>query len=838
MVRWGEQIMILIDTQKEEFSKLRGIRILNKAEEENQFYGDFLLIGLGGIGRQCVTAYKKMMQGKIRQEDNIHYLLIDSDIPEMEATIQDAREGVGLNALEVISIYRPNLEHILEGGTEEGPVQNTLAKWMRPDFPAIPIGRDGARGNRQIGRLMFSNAYEDMRVLLFEKLDEVYNRSQEGKLDVMLIGGLGGGTGSGILADVAYNIRAYARSKRWQNFRIGGCLLTPDVLFANSALDWGKRSVLEANAYATLKELENLMTLTERGESYSFESGAHRLSMKENIFDSCMLVSGKEDDQGYLPEHVIYSDIAYFLYKLTCVKYVGSRREEGTEILMRDAFFDKAGSRLFKVLNESDYRIPIREIENICEFQVFKEAYKRLHQLVQDDQKTKADKRESFGEIREFLEGQPGDEIRLQENGLIKVASFPRPNYKQIKKGEDEFRNSVPRQLENFLREVPVIVKSIKNSMLSSLERHIQEYLHTYGPFITVQMIGATGFEGLTADTGMVAEARELEEMCRRPIESGENQRIIDSILQIVSKRFFAFPSAKRETEKGYYDACTKQILETERKAIREGLNDQDVFGDVIRMLRHRAEQIVDTFSRFDQDLWNSVEDLALNGKNVISYMMKNAVRHEYLPSDYVTEEKIEDMRKGLINLMMNHEADIDNGRVVPVRQEMEKLYRNLLISIGGFAPEKLIASAFSANPITLQELNMMFVSPANEVREDIMRRAAQSFVQGATEKIAKKQLCQLKKEGLSFLEMQRIISLPKNMPYFSEAVRQILIREPYNELDETITLNAGETEISMEDMYVNVPKEQLQCIDELKNSYDAIDRSTFFGLHTDETSA
>ena len=153
--------MILIDTQKEEFSKLKHIRILNKAEEENQFYGDFLLIGLGGIGRQCVTAYKKMMQGKTKQEDNVHYLLIDSDIPEMEQTIQDAREGVGLNAMEVISIYRPNLENILENGTAEGPVQSTIAKWMRPDFPVISIGRDGAKGNRQIGRLMFSNAYED-----------------------------------------------------------------------------------------------------------------------------------------------------------------------------------------------------------------------------------------------------------------------------------------------------------------------------------------------------------------------------------------------------------------------------------------------------------------------------------------------------------------------------------------------------------------------------------------------------------------------------------------------------------------------------------------------------
>ena len=209
--------------------------------------------------------------------------------------------------MEVISIYRPNLENILETGTAEGPVQSTIAKWMRPDFPVIPIGRDGAKGNRQIGRLMFSNAYEDMRILLFEKLDEVYNRSTSGKLDIMVISGISGGTGSGILADLTYNIRAYGRSKKWQNFRVGGCLLTPDVLFANSSIDWEKRSVLEANAYATLKRWRSLMTLTERDEAFVFESGTHRLSIKENIFDSCMLVSGKEDDQGYLPEHVIYT---------------------------------------------------------------------------------------------------------------------------------------------------------------------------------------------------------------------------------------------------------------------------------------------------------------------------------------------------------------------------------------------------------------------------------------------------------------------------------------------------------------------------------------------------
>ena len=80
----------------------------------------------------------------------------------MEETIKNSRDGLGLNALEVMSIYRPNLEDILDKGYNNQPVQDTLAKWMSPDFPNLHIGTEGAQGNRQIGRLMFSNAYEDL----------------------------------------------------------------------------------------------------------------------------------------------------------------------------------------------------------------------------------------------------------------------------------------------------------------------------------------------------------------------------------------------------------------------------------------------------------------------------------------------------------------------------------------------------------------------------------------------------------------------------------------------------------------------------------------------------
>ena len=204
--------MILIDTQKEEFTKLKDIRIFEKLDNEQRYNGDLLVIGLGGMGSQVVCDMKGMLMGEITPDDNIQYLMVDSDIPAMENMIEASRDGIGLNATEIISIYRPNLENLLVRGIKENPVHPNLANWMREDFPQINIDTDGAKGNRQIGRLMFSNAYEDMRVLLFDKLEEAHTRSKSGKLDIIIVSGVAGGTSGGILTDLTYNIRAYIRS--------------------------------------------------------------------------------------------------------------------------------------------------------------------------------------------------------------------------------------------------------------------------------------------------------------------------------------------------------------------------------------------------------------------------------------------------------------------------------------------------------------------------------------------------------------------------------------------------------------------------------------------------
>ena len=819
--------MILLNTQKKEFSKLKDIRVFGKVSSENKLYGDLLIIGLGGIGTKVACSLKGMMMNDITPEDNVGFMVIDSDIPAMEQTIEDSKEGVGFNAMEVVSIYRPNIDTILADGIKKNPVHPNLANWMKEDFPNINIGRNGADGNRQIGRLMLSNAYEDVRMLLFDKVEDMYRRSESGKLDVIIISGIAGGTGSGIISDIAYNIRAYVHAKKYSDVRIGGCLLTPDVLFGIRDIydNKDKVDIMNANGCATLKEISYYMSLSKTEDTYSFESTTHRIVIRKDIFDACMLVSGRKDEQGYIPDGIICNDAAYFLYKLSSRKYIGKEMEDGSRVLLRDVFFEKKRTASFKILSETDYKIPIREIENICEYDVFSEAHRRLFISPLSDETFRQKAFDLFGELREFVSGKPGEEIKLSLPDIIMTRQFEKPLYKAIKKGQDELRTSMGKKLSKLKDSVEMNVKALKTRLWNSLDDFLAESMKQYGPFAAIEII--------TADGGLISMINEISEIASGYTPTSEFSRIIESIKDMCAKRFFAFPAAKRETEDGYYDACIKETLASERTILMEGISDSDLYADIVRMLRQKAERLDEIYAQFMTDFDASLLELANNAKRVIGYTMTDAKRCEFLPSDYITEDRIEEFKKGIIRILVDNEANIDNGREVCIKPEMEKIYKNLFAGIGVYAPEKFIVAAFADNKPTLQESNMMFVAPSNETRKEAMKLAAKSFVESASDKVSKKKLCSIKEDRIDNLLNKKYISLPQSMPHFSDAVTEMLVNEPYNENPQNITTNEGEIEISVDDLFFDVSPSILQCADDMQKAYNST--KEYYGLHIDE---
>ncbi len=842
--------MILIDTQKEEFSRLKDIRVFGQISHDGRFNRNLLVLGLGGLGSRAVCMLKGMLMDSITPDDNINFLMIDSDIPEMEATIEESKEHIGFNAMEVISIYRTNIDNVLAQGITNNPVHENLANWMSPEFPSITIGTTGACGNRQIGRLMFSNAYPDVRMLLFDKLSEIHEKTTEGNMDVIIVSGVAGGTGSGILSDVAYNIRAYGKAKKWNNLRIGGCLLMPDVLYGNKAVRDNPElmAMLNANGCAAMKEVDYYMKLADKDDVYSFESTTHKIVIRENLFDSCMLVSGRKDEQGYVPEHVILYDTANFLYKLASNKYIGNSDVMHNRKLLRDVFFEnesyaitnwkmehtdeniKNANCYYKVVRESEYKIPISAIENICEYEVFKQAYKGLYVSPFKAGTAEADIKAAVSEVASFLNEAPGDEIGINVKGLIQFDQIIKPTYKMIKKNQDNLREVLAEKNKNFEKTLPAIVSSIKNKLWKALDSVILRYMMTYGPFCAIDIIGAPSAGVVDSTKGMIAEIKKLSDRHKNYTPSGEFKRIIDSIKEIVAKRFFAFPSAKRETENGYFDACVKDALATERNKIMDEIDAQDIFGDTIRWLTEKAEHLDEIYSQFGEDLNNAIEDMANEGGHTVNNILKHAKRHEFLPADYVNSSRINEFKEGLIKLMLDSESRIDNGRVVPVKDEMEKIYRRMFSGIGAYGPEKMISVAFAERSLTEEELNQMFSSPDNAERNKIMEDAAKAFVSDIQKE---EQLCRLNNGYEEKLLNKKYISVPNVMPYLSRAVKAILMSEPYHEKEDTITFNPGEIEISIDDIFVGVPASMMQCAADMQNAYNRV--KGYYGLHIDE---
>lgn len=820
--------MILIDTQKEEFGKLRDIRIYGKVKSDERFYGDVLFIGLGGIGREVLSNLKKRIALEMSVEDNINFLYIDSDVNAMKQEIEDSKEGIALNATEVISLYRPNLENFLSEGD-----LGAFGKFLPDDFPKQSIGQDGAKSNRLIGRLIFSNAYEEARVPLFERIQACHEKRR--KLDIILVSGTCGGTSAGILSDVAYNIRALARAKKLENVRLGAFLLTPDVMFGDQdiAADAELRNRLSANGCATLKEIQKYMKLTLGTDFYVFESGTHRISIKEDIFESAVLISGKPDDKGrFDPPAYLCRDLAYLLYKMSCKQYMGDNPIRSNRTLLRDAFFAKTNNGLFKVISEKDYKIPIREIENLCENKAFKEAYKQLYiSPFTFDEKMGKKVSALFTDVKYFLSEKPGSDITLDIQGLVKPNSFEKPTYKAIKKKQDTFRPALKAAVEEFKEQAPAFVKSYKNKLQEKIYEFLENCLHENGPFQTIEIIGLENITKTDSSKGIISELKTLQKLEEGYTPSGEFARIIESIEDITAKRFFAFPNAKRETENGYVDACIKECVSEERNIIMEELEKQDVFGDIIRILREQAEKLDDTYSQFSSDLSAAVDDLARSGERMVRNIMSKAYRQEFLPIDYVNAERIDTMRRGIIELMIANEKNIDNATVLSVRDEMEKLYKNLLLGIGAYAPEKLIAVAFSDKELTTQDLNIMFASPTNDRRIEIMDRASRAFVE---EMNVEKYLCVLREGYENTLVKKKYISLPDETPYFSKAVRSLLVQMPYREDPESITENIGDIEVTVNIFINDVPLNMLGCALELQKAYDELKDNTL-GLHADE---
>lgn len=213
-----------------------------------------LVIGIGGTGYLGATSVKEKMLRmlpELVEEGFVRFQVIDT--PGQKIRKLPPSEYFpcgGYNANRIIDAMHRESSH----------------EYIRPWFPpTLRPGQisSGAEGIRPVGRLCFflrRRKIEEilvgkMRALLDESLPrraaELGLRYVTGEgIDIHVISSVCGGTGSGMLLDLAYNLHWWA-GKLTDGVRIDGHLVLPEAFNVI-----GSKDKLRKNGYATLAELD------------------------------------------------------------------------------------------------------------------------------------------------------------------------------------------------------------------------------------------------------------------------------------------------------------------------------------------------------------------------------------------------------------------------------------------------------------------------------------------------------------------------------------------------------------------------------------------------------
>lgn len=250
-----------------------------------------LVVGLGGVGAKTVADLKAKLRERVGQiqPDRIQFLAIDTD----KDTYNNIVESGKLSIAEFPVLNNTVISQILAMPKDTRP--EYINKVISSDFNPTVNSMDGTGANqvRLLGRLslisdpLYSNVREVIRRAISTLRDFVNNR-----LDIHVVAGIGGGTGSGMIIDVPYIIRSVASQMAINNMKLFGHVYLPNI-YKNSQTNLDQAY---KNGYAALKEIDYYMSINKIDEKFDADYPDGRFSSASPIFDQCTIIGGELPD--------------------------------------------------------------------------------------------------------------------------------------------------------------------------------------------------------------------------------------------------------------------------------------------------------------------------------------------------------------------------------------------------------------------------------------------------------------------------------------------------------------------------------------------------------------
>ena len=367
-----------------------------------------IFIGLGGTGIDCLREIKTQVylrlkpdkQGTDRKEySNIRFLGVDCEFSRNEGKQKNDRyNNLCLDSSELfyISHYYISKFHrdnqILEKLQELEKIPEfdwfrlkDMFDWFRLKdmdvFELLELFKlRGSAGIRQMGRCMMMRDAKRFSEKVKEEIYLAGSGINSPIINIHVISGLCGGTGSGCFLDVCYMLRNI--EKELGATSIYGYFFLPDVNLSRIPTGGNlMRGYLTKNAYAAMQELDYCMQIKENGGEFIQEYQDHELiKWKEAPVDMCYLISATNANGDVIPNAYKYAmnvTAEYIMDFLTAssggdVLGLSSQLSNYRhKVEQADQDKDKGFNLSYCVLGAACASIPLREINTYLASELF-----------------------------------------------------------------------------------------------------------------------------------------------------------------------------------------------------------------------------------------------------------------------------------------------------------------------------------------------------------------------------------------------------------------------------------------------------------------------------------
>lgn len=285
-----------------------------------------LVVGLGGTGCDALLTIKQVFAER-------YNLPKDSKGQDLPAPTKTAYLAIdsrtqrpdGFEVSEYVDISLSGIDKMLSDQKELlTPYERT---WINRNL------RHSANGNgmgtiRQAARLALTRNFDKVNQAIKGALNNIVSvnageaDARVNQVEIVVVTGIGGGTGSGIFLDICQILRAAAKSATVIPAKLTGYIVMPDVSLANVSAASGMEAPIKHNAYATLKEIDFWMRVRQHEVPYSMQYGINTvIAWDKPPVDYCILMSSSNVEglpykDGYMAvRNTIAENLMHYLAK-------------------------------------------------------------------------------------------------------------------------------------------------------------------------------------------------------------------------------------------------------------------------------------------------------------------------------------------------------------------------------------------------------------------------------------------------------------------------------------------------------------------------------------------